>query len=105
MEFRLDATKFYKTHCFHDNMYFDNPVIAYDIVKNDVPQRQMVIDSGELERAMREKKAADKARRPVVKHQPEQQHKKGELSKWTCTSMNCSTRLPDCRTARCSTCS
>lgn len=59
-------------------MYFDNPVIAYDIVKNDVPQRQMVIDSGELERAMREKKAADKARRPVVKHQPEQ-HKKGDI--------------------------
>ena len=28
---------------------------------------------------MREKKAADKARRPVVKHQPEQQHKKGEI--------------------------
>ena len=78
VEFRLDATKFYKTHCFHDNMYFDNPVIAYDIVKNDVPQRQMVIDSGELERAMREKKAADKARRPVVKHQPEQ-HKKGDI--------------------------
>ena len=78
VEFRLDATKFYKTHCFHNNMYFDNPVIAYDIVKNDVPQRQMVIDSGELERAMREKKAADKARRPVVKHQPEQ-HKKGDI--------------------------
>ncbi len=69
VEFRLDATKFYKTHCFHDNMYFDNPVIAYDIVKNDVPQRQMVIDSSELERAMREKKVADKARRPVTKHQ------------------------------------
>ena len=78
VEFRLDATKFYKTHCFHDNMYFDNPVIAYDIVKNDVPQRQMVIDSGELERAMREKKAADKARRPVVKHPPAQ-HKKGDI--------------------------
>lgn len=78
VEFRLDATKFYKVHCFHENPYFDNPVIAYDIVKNDVPQRQMVIDSGELERAMREKKAADKARRPVVKHQPEQ-HKKGDI--------------------------
>ena len=28
VEFRLDATKFYKMHCFHENMYFDNPVIA-----------------------------------------------------------------------------
>lgn len=80
VEFRLDATKFYKTHCFHENMYFDNPVIAYDIVKNDVPQRQLVIDSGELERAIREKKSADKARRPVVKHATaESHHRKGEI--------------------------
>lgn len=69
VEFRLDATKFYKVHCFHENPYFDNPVIAYDIVKNDVPQRQLVIDSSEIERAMKEKKQADKPqRRPVEKH-------------------------------------
>ena len=54
VEFRLDATKFYKVHCFHENPYFDNPVIAYDIVKNDVPQRQLVIDSSEIERAMKQ---------------------------------------------------
>ena len=69
VEFRLDATKFYKVHCFHENPYFDNPVIAYDIVKNEVPQRQLVIDSSEIGRAMKEKKQADKPqRRPVEKH-------------------------------------
>ena len=78
VEFRVDATKFYKMHCFHENMYFDKPVIAFDIVKNDVPQRTMVIDSGMLEQAMREKKAADKpAKKPVTKDTGS--HKKGEI--------------------------
>ena len=57
-------------------MYFDNPVIAFDIVKNDVPQRMMTIDSGMIEEAMRQKKTAD--RKPVVKHAPSQP-KKGEI--------------------------
>lgn len=78
VECRIDATKFYKMHCFHENMYFDSPVIAFDIVKNDVPQRQMVIDSGMLEQAMKEKKAAEKPeRRPVEKHRPKP--KRGEI--------------------------
>lgn len=38
-ESRLDTSRFARLHCFHDNVYFDEPVIAYDIVKNDVPQR------------------------------------------------------------------
>ncbi|MDD6025463.1 MAG: DUF2027 domain-containing protein, partial [bacterium] len=72
VEYRLDTTKFYKLHCFHDNMYFDSPVIALDIVKNDLPMRQMVIDSSDLERAMREKRAAEKPnRKPVAKRSAE----------------------------------
>lgn len=78
VECRVDATKFYKMHCFHENMYFDTPVIAFDIVKNDVPQRSMVIDSSMIEQAMKEKKAADKPeRRPVTKNQTKA--KKGEI--------------------------
>lgn len=78
VECRVDATKFYKLHCFRENMYFDRPVMAFDIVKNDVPQRQMVIDSGMIEQAMREKRAADRpARRPVEKRP--QKAKKGEI--------------------------
>lgn len=64
----MDNTKFFKLHCFHDNVYFDSPVIAFDIVKNDVPQRSMVFDSGRLEESMLRKKAADRQeRRPVEK--------------------------------------
>lgn len=38
-ESRLDTTKFARLHCFRENMYFDTPVIAIDIVKDDIPQR------------------------------------------------------------------
>lgn len=63
----LDVTKFFKLHCFHDNPYFDTPVIAVDIVRDDVPQRPMLIDSSSLEDAMRLKRREDSrpARQPV----------------------------------------
>ena len=74
VEHRLDGSKFCRLHCFHDNEYFDSPVIALDIVKNDVPVKQIVIDSGELERAMRIKRAADK---PT--HKPVEKKKRNEI--------------------------
>lgn len=63
----LDVTKFFKLHCFHDNPYFDTPVIAVDIVRDDVPQRPMSIDSSSLEDAMCLKRREDSrpARQPV----------------------------------------
>ena len=68
VEYALDTTKFFKLHCFRDNVYFDTPVIALDIVKNDIPQRSMVIDSSRLEESMKAKRIADKSqRRPVEK--------------------------------------
>lgn len=68
----MDVTKFFKLHCFHDNPYFDTPVIAVDIVKNDIPQRPMVFDSSSLEDAMRQKRAEDRrpTRQPVKKREP-----------------------------------
>ncbi len=76
VEYALDTTKFYKTHCFHDNEYFDTPVISLDIVKNDVPLRINLVDSTDLERAMKMKKHVDDPkRRQVEKHDK----KKGEI--------------------------
>lgn len=79
VECRVDGTKFYKLHCFRDNMYFDNPVIAFDIVKNDVPQRAMVIDSGMLEQAIKEKKAAERPQARRVEKHEKPAPKKGEI--------------------------
>mgnify|MGYP002508190463 CR=1 FL=1 len=78
VEHRLDCTKFYKMHCFHDNEYFDTPVIALDIVKNDRPARMMVVDSADLERAMKEKRAQDRPQRQQVKKHEKTQNK-GEI--------------------------
>lgn len=74
VEYAVDNTKFFKLHCFHDNDYFDTPVIAFDIVKNDIPQRSVVFDSGHLEEAMLRKKAADK---PERRHVEKKQRRQG----------------------------
>lgn len=77
VELKLDTTKFFKLHCFRPNPYFDAPVIALDIVRNDLPQRQAEIDYSALERSMKQKANADRRqaapmRKPVArKHNDE----------------------------------
>lgn len=78
IEYNFDATRFFKLHCFHDNPYFDTPVIAYDLVKDDRPQRQHKIDSSQLEKAIRQKRAID--RKPLVRRQLKKADKRnGEI--------------------------
>lgn len=70
VELNLDTTKFFKLHCYRGNIYFDNPVIALDFVKNDVPCniKEPKPDAKALEKAMKSKKQADmRVRRPVRK--------------------------------------
>lgn len=55
VESKIDNTKFFKLHCFKPNPYFDEPVIAVDIVKDDRAVREITIDPQELQQAMREK--------------------------------------------------
>ncbi|MCM1021003.1 MAG: DUF2027 domain-containing protein [Muribaculum sp.] len=72
VEFPLDTTKFFKTHCFRDSIYFDTPVIEYEIVKNDVPRRAVMIDSSLLEDALRTNKSAEtsgRLKKPVASEQ------------------------------------
>lgn len=70
VEFALDTTKFAKLHCFRDNVYFDIPVIACELVTNDAPHRAVVVNPAAAEEAMKAKIRAD--RRPkqrIVKKQ------------------------------------
>ncbi len=60
---KVDATKFFKAHCYHRSTYFDNPVIEFELVKDDEFYRQVRVDSRQLENAMRRKVAED--RRPM----------------------------------------
>lgn len=73
VEQKLDLTRFYKLHSFHQSEYFDESVISIDITRNDLPAKQLRIDSSALERAMKEKRNAD---RPHAQRVEPRHHKK-----------------------------
>lgn len=74
VEQRLDNSKFFKLHCFRDNIYFDNPVIAIDIVKNDVVSHPAPVDVVKIEEAIKEKMRVDRPkRRQVTKRKEKRQ--------------------------------
>lgn len=76
VETKIDNTKFFKLHCFKNNPYFDNPVIAVDIMKDDHTATVIPVDVKELQKAMREKNDINPAPRKVSK--PSRQ-RKGEI--------------------------
>ncbi len=72
VELKIDTTKFFKLHCYKDNPYFDNDVIALEIVQDDVPAGKKKVDAAALRRSMlASKKAADMRpeRKPLMKRQ------------------------------------
>ena len=67
-EQRLDATKFARLHCFGRNPYFDEQVLALDIMKDDSSVAPAKVNSEELRRALAEKERDDRRKpRPVEK--------------------------------------
>ncbi len=55
VELRIDTVKFYKLHSFQENDYFDENALVYYITKNDIPQKEILISAGDIEKAMLEK--------------------------------------------------
>ncbi len=49
---RLDLTKFHKFHCFRPGLYFDNPVLEVELVKDGVASKPLEVNVGELRDAM-----------------------------------------------------
>jgi len=67
-EQRLDATRFARLHCFGSNTYFDEQVLAVEIIKDDVPSVPPKVNAEELRRALAEKERVDRRKsRPVEK--------------------------------------
>jgi len=56
---RLDTVKFYKMHCFGESDFFDKPSLIYDLVKDDMPIKQYVVKSDDLQQEMMLKKHLD----------------------------------------------
>ena len=57
---RIDLTKFYKLHTFRESLFFDEPTLEYDIVRDDQPIRPLVVSAQELKKAMYEKEEEDR---------------------------------------------
>ena len=62
VELRIDTVKFYKLHTFRESEFFEQPALIYDIVKDDVPARQVYVSAEELQEALLQKKSVDKPR-------------------------------------------
>ncbi len=59
VELRVDTVKFYKLHSFTENDYFDDNALVYYITRNDIPEREMLVSAGDIQRAMQEKSASE----------------------------------------------
>ncbi len=71
VELRLDTVKFYKLHCFMENDYFDEDAILCPIVRNDLPEREMLVSATDIQEAMYQKARIDKqpakAKKSIIK--------------------------------------
>lgn len=69
VELHLDTVKFYKLHCFMENDYFDEEALLCPIVRDDVPERELLVSATDLQEAMHQK-AREERRKPqsIVKH-------------------------------------
>lgn len=68
VELRIDTVKFYKLHTFQESEFFETPALIYDIVKDDVPTKQVYVSAEELQSALLQKKTEDKPKsQPIVK--------------------------------------
>ena len=69
VELRIDTVKFYKLHTFYESIFFEEPSLIYDIVKDDMPARQTFLNADDIKDALLAKKAVDviPARKPEAK--------------------------------------
>lgn len=77
VELKLDTTKFAKLHCFRSGTYFETPVIALDIVRDDRPcVRQAMPEPAKIAEAMMRPEPRKNAPKPVVSRpKPSAPHK------------------------------
>lgn len=67
VELRIDTVKFYKLHTFQPNDFFEEPALVYDIVKDDVPARQVFVNAEQLQEALLKKNRDERTPRPARK--------------------------------------
>lgn len=55
VELRLDLPKFYKLHTFRETDFFEEPALLYDIIRDDVPARQVFVNAEQIQEALLKK--------------------------------------------------
>ncbi len=55
VELKIDGVKFYKLHSFKENEFFEDEALIYPVVRNDSPERELLISATDLQKAMTEK--------------------------------------------------
>ncbi len=61
VELRIDTVKFYKLHTFRESIFFEEPSLIYDIVKDDKPMKQVFVSAEEVKEALLQKQPEPKA--------------------------------------------
>lgn len=70
VELRVDTVKFYKLHTFRPSIYFEEPSLMYDLVKDDDPVCQYFADADTLKEALLQKKTPERPKsQPIEKPQ------------------------------------
>lgn len=64
VEIRIDTVKFYKLHTFQSTDFFETPALVYDIIKKDLPAKQVYVSAEELRDALIQKKMVDDGNTP-----------------------------------------
>ncbi|MFV0469525.1 MAG: DUF2027 domain-containing protein [Dysgonomonas sp.] len=65
VELRIDTVKFYKLHSFHENDYFEDDAIIYNVMRKDLADKELIVSVEDLEQAMRQKNVEER-RRPTI---------------------------------------
>lgn len=60
VELHLDTVKFYKQHCFLPNEYFEDDALLYPIVRQDLPEKELLISATDIQEAMQQKIREDR---------------------------------------------
>jgi hypothetical protein len=60
VELRLDTVKFYKLHCFTNNVFFDDDALIIPLVENDIPEKQMLVSAADIHQAIFERKKEER---------------------------------------------
>src|SRR5699024_1301619 len=66
---------FYKLHTFRESIFFEEPSLIYDIVRDDVPVKQVFVSAEDIKDALLQKKEPE----PQMAKQPQPKQVKREI--------------------------